>query len=87
MKVKLSEDWYLLSDSENYILSKRTESEKGIYYGQRTYHNNLSSVLETLLHKKLRCSQVRTLKGLVRQQNKFIKELNEIKETIIEKLK
>lgn len=71
-----NKEWRITSDPFQFILSRKvTPKKKGEkpYYRTDGYYTNIGHLLESLAVKKLRESEVKTLKG-IEKQLKLIRE-------------
>lgn len=100
MKIKLNglhviRDWYIASDDMNYILFRKTTTQKGNNPGRefetnRSYHNSLANAgtyLINLLHHQLLQTEIDNLTDFVNECRILTKEIHAAMEDVAQKFK
>lgn len=89
IEVKIHKDYYLTSDTYNYMLSKKNGTYKTKSgktrpnYNHLSYHNTISGVLESFRREYVRAKSIKSYKEL----KQAINEVSECMEEIRKELK
>lgn len=81
-----NKEWRITADAFQFILCRKiTPKKKGVktYYRTEGYYTNLGHLLETLAEKKLRESEVKTLKGMEKQLRLIRDDVAEYKKVVL----
>lgn len=80
MKIKLTNEYYLLSDSHQYIIAKektrnnKTTGLEELYFAYETFHKTAETALYSYLQNKVRASDCDSVEGLLKEITKANKE-------------
>ncbi len=80
MKLKLNEDFYIMSDSRNIMLTQKKVVEEGKTKGEKrfdtiSYHGTIAQALERFMSYKLMTSEAETITELLKELQAVKKDL------------
>jgi len=84
MKLKLNEDFYIMSDSRNIMLTQKKIVEEGktkgeVRFDTISYHGTIAQALEQFMSYKLRTSEATSITQLLKELEEANKTLKEFK--------
>jgi len=83
LEVKIYKDYYITSDTYNYVLSRKLKNKKGVErYKHLAYHGTISGVLESFKQDYVRNQDIKSIKELVSILNEVNKAILDIREQL-----
>ena len=81
-----NKEWRITADSFQFILARKINSKDGkrpTSYSVEGYFTRLDNLLETLYYKKLRATEIKTLKGVEKQMKLLREEISKYAMVVI----
>ena len=78
-----NKEWRVTDDQFQFILSRKTTNKRGTTYVVEGYYTKLSDLLESLYYKKLRSTEIKTLKGIEKQMKLLREEISKYARVVI----
>ena len=83
MKIQITDDYVMTSDTYNFILNRKVTVQKGKHAGEEAldpigFYSRVEDLLVSLIDKKMARSTKRTLKGFLQEHRDFCAEIRSL---------